>query len=68
MKNSTPNPVEGIAHNHNGARLTSFLLGEDTDGASHLYRDEDGQSQKMHKLNDTSFDSLNALETFLTAR
>jgi hypothetical protein len=31
-------PIEGIARNRNGVRPTYIRLGEDTDGAFHVYR------------------------------
>lgn len=37
MKNSNPNSIEGIARNRRGVRLDYITLGEDTDGASHVY-------------------------------
>jgi hypothetical protein len=33
-----------------------------------IYREEDGETCKHHKLNDISFGSLDALEAALTAR
>ena len=49
MKNSNPNPVEGIAHNRNGVRPAYIRLGENTDGASHVYRTTD---ETIHVVQD----------------
>ncbi|ELY53996.1 hypothetical protein [Natronolimnohabitans innermongolicus] len=42
MKKSDPNPIEGIARNYNAPRPTYIELGDNTEGASHVYRTSDG--------------------------
>ena len=49
MKNSNPNSVEGIARNRNGVRPAYIWLGEDTEGASHVYRTID---ETIHVVQD----------------
>ena len=38
MKNSNADSIEGIARYRNGVRPDDIVLGEDTEGTSHVYR------------------------------